>query len=169
MPISALDVKATNQEINPNAGKLRYLNANNKSNFIAIAFASTMLRNVIEPLKLEGENKRMANMCATLAHKLVMNIVDGLDTEAKLETIRAITVYDIEVVKHKRPEDTAVVEEEKHVTTMACHALEGSCIACEKQEADIEACELRKAMIHMEVPVFDESCPSDRCPYRVQV
>lgn len=60
MLIGAQNVKPTKQErnINPNAGKLRYFNAKNKQNFTTVAFISRVMRDIIEPLHLEKENKK---------------------------------------------------------------------------------------------------------------
>ena len=110
MLIGAQNVKPTKQErnINPNAGKLRYFNAKNKQNFTTVAFVSRAMRHMIEPLHLEKENKKMANMCATLAHKLMVNLVDGLDEDAKREIVRAIGRYDIEIVQKGTIDDAEV-------------------------------------------------------------
>ena len=60
MLIGAQNVKPIRQEpkINPNAGTLRYFNAKNKQNFTTVAFISRVMRDIIEPLHLEKENKK---------------------------------------------------------------------------------------------------------------
>lgn len=170
MLIGAQNVKPIKQEpkINPNAGTLRYFNAKNKQNFTTVAFISRVMRDIIEPLHLEKENKKMANMCATLAHKLMINLVDGLDEDAKREIVRAIGRYDIEIVQKGTIDDAEIREQEGYLSTLAEHALQGSCLSCTKEGNDIENCELRVAMIYVEVPVFDETCPSGRCLYKVE-
>ena len=53
----------------------------------------------------------------------------------------------------------------RYLNTFAEYAIGGACTNCERE--DFKKCDLRTALIHAGMPVYDEC--SESCPYKVQI
>lgn len=122
-------------------------------------------KNMIESFRLQGEWKRKANTIATFAESLMKHVIEELDGEQRKQVMRLVSHYEVKTVQTsaytKREED----ESDEYLATFAEYAINGACTKCER--ADFKNCDLRTALIHACMPVFDEC--AEGCPYKVQV
>lgn len=121
-------------------------------------------KNMVESFNLEGEWKRKANTIATFAEKLMKHVIEELDGEQRKQVMRLVSHYEVKTVQTsaytKREED----ESDEYLATFAEYAINGACTKCERE--DFKQCDLRTALIHACMPVFDEC--AEGCPYKVQ-
>ena len=121
-------------------------------------------KNMIESFNLTGEWKRKANTIATFAEKLMYHVIEHLDEEQRKQLTRLVNHYEVKTVQTsaytKKEED----ESDEYLATFAEYAINGACTKCERE--DFEQCDLRTALIHACMPVFDEC--AEGCPYKVQ-
>ena len=121
-------------------------------------------KNMIESFRLQGEWKRKANTIATFAESLMKHVIEELDGEQRKQVMRLVSHYEVKTVQTsaytKREED----ESDEYLATFAEYAINGACTKCERE--DFEKCDLRTALIHACMPVYDEC--AEGCPYKVQ-
>ena len=133
--------------------KRRYLNSRNKQNMLLLACMNQESKNMIESFGLQGEWKRKANTIATFAEKLMLHVIEDLDMEQRRQVRRLISHYGVKTVQtsaYTKKEDD---ENDEHLAVLVDHALGGSCKNCNRH--DFLECDLRRALIHASVPVYD--------------
>ena len=144
--------------------KRRYLNSRNKQNMLLLACMNQESKNMIESFNLQGEWKRKANTIATFAEKLMLHVIEDLDMEQRRQVMRLINHYGVQTVQTSAYTKKEAEESDEYLMTFAEHAINGSCKNCNRH--DFTECELRKALIHASMPVYDEY--ADGCPYKVE-
>ena len=145
--------------------KRRYLNSRNKQNMLLLACMNQESKNMIESFGLQGEWKRKANTIATFAESLMKHVIEDLDMEQRKQVMRLVSHYGVQTVQtsaYTKKEDD---ENYEYVSVLVDHALGGSCKNCNRH--DFLECDLRRALIHASVPVYDEC--AEGCPYKVDV
>lgn len=144
--------------------KRRYLNSRNKQNVLLLACMNQEAKNMVESFNLEGEWKRKANTIATFAEKLMYHVIEHLDEEQRKQLTRLVNHYEVKTVQTSAYTKKEEEESDEYLATFAEYAINGACTKCERE--DFEKCDLRTALIHACMPVFDEC--AEGCPYKVQ-
>ena len=122
-------------------------------------------KNMIESFNLTGEWKRKANTIATFAEKLMYHVIEHLDEEQRKQLTRLVNHYEVKTVQTSSYTKREEEESDEYLATFAEYAINGACTKCERE--DFEQCDLRTALIHACMPVYDEC--AEGCPYKVQV
>lgn len=145
--------------------KRRYLNSRNKQNVLLLACMNQESKNMIESFNLTGEWKRKANTIATFAEKLMYHVIEHLDEEQRKQLTRLVNHYEVKTVQTSSYTKREEEENDEYLATFAEYAINGACTKGERE--DFEKCDLRTALIHACMPVYDEC--AEGCPYKVQV
>ena len=119
---------------------------------------------MVESFNLDGEWKRKANTIATFAEKLMYHVIEHLDEEQRKQLTRLVNHYEVKTVQTSAYTKREEEESDEYLATFAEYAINGACTKCERE--DFEQCDLRTALIHACMPVFDEC--AEGCPYKVQ-
>lgn len=142
-----------------------YLNRRNKQHVMMLALLAGLLPEAEKSLKLEkGDIRKNFRMAATFAQKGIDLLLSTIDLEQSKALIRAVKHNQLELVPdYSKFTENIFKESTENIYNIAEVAIEARCIGC--KITDIEGCELRKAMINFDIPVFTEQCPDGVCPY----
>lgn len=119
---------------------------------------------MVESFNLDGEWKRKANTIATFAEKLMYHVLKDLDEEQRKQLTRLVSHYEVKTVQTSAYTKKEEEESDEYLNVFAEYAIGGACTNCDRE--DFKNCDLRTALIHAGMPVYDEC--SESCPYKVQ-